>query len=522
MRYRLILTIICAVAVIRVAATFHIFNATTDEPSHIANGYAWLTGAPYPRDLLHPPLAQALAALPLVLKGAPKPLAQWDVVAGNELLYHDRQYMRNVELARIGNLIFLIIGVIAVAVWGRRVFDPITGLVAAALWSLQPTLLAHCGLATTDATIIGLFPVAMLVLERFIELPGVRRAIELGAVCGLATLGKFSFVPFFIVAALVYAYRLRVKHLKGIAISAVVLLFVLWAGYRFSFGTIIDSHPNAPTVVVEEMSHFDWMARHVPLPAPQFFTGIGALAIHNRHGQLAYLLGEYNRFGFRSYFPVLLFYKTPLAFLLLFAWGVVAVARHRRGWLPLAAGLAILVSVMPSHINVGVRHVVPLYAAFAIVAAFGIITAWNETRGMLFGRTALASLCLWLVAAGAFAHPDYLPYFNELARHPEQIATDSNLDWGQDWERFIRWQNRTHPGNVGIVWYGSIDLSRHPIEGYGLQPYTKAAGWIVASETGMRLASTNEHDVGEPYRWLEAYQPVMHIGKSIRVYRIEE
>jgi len=521
-RYRIILLIICAVAVIRVASTFHIFSATTDEPGHLANGYAWLTGAPYPRDLLHPPLAQALAALPFVLKGVPKTTATWDVTAGNELLYHDREYMRNVELARIGNLLFLVIGVIAVAAWGRRVFDPATGLVAAALWSLQPTLLAHCGVATTDATIIGLFPLAMLALERWIEVPSIRRAIELGLVCGLATIGKFSFIPFFIVAAAVsLLWRFKLVHLKGIAIAFVALMLVIWAGYRFSFGTIITSHPNAPTVVVEEMRSIDWIARHVPIPAPQFFTGLGALKLHNQNGQLGYLLGEYSRFGFRTYFPILLFYKTPLAFLLLFAWGVIAVIRHRRGLLPLAIGIAVLLSVMPSHINVGVRHVVPLYAAFALVAAFGITTAWNETRDTLFGRAALASLCLWLVAAGAIAHPDYLPYFNEVAAHPEEIATDSNLDWGQDWQRFIRWQARTKPGRVGVVWYGSIDLARHPVEVYGLEPYTKMTGWIAATETGMKLAATNGKDVGQPYRWLEAYQPVAHIGKSIRIYRIE-
>jgi hypothetical protein len=522
MKYRLILTIICAVAVIRVASTFHIFNATTDEPGHLANGYAWLTGAPYPRDLLHPPLAQMLAALPLVMKHAPKPESSADVTAGNELLYFDREYMRNVELTRIGNLLFLVIGVISVAAWGRRVFDENTGLVAAALWSLQPTLLAHCGLATTDATIIGLFPLAMLALERWIESPTTWRAIQLGAVCGVATIGKFSFIPFFIVAAIVsLMWRLRTQYFKGIAIAFIALFIVLWAGYRFSFGTIIDSHPNAPTVVELTMPHMRWLAS-IPIPAPQFFTGLGALTIHNRHGQLAYLMGDYSQFGFRSYFPILLFYKTPLAFIALFAWGLIAVIRHQRGFLPLLIGIAILISVMPSHINVGVRHVVPLYAPFALIAAFGITTAWFETRDTLFGRVALASICAWLAIASAIAHPDYLPYFNEVAGpRPDQIATDSNIDWGQDWLRFIRWQNRTHPGKVGVVWYGSIDLARHPVEGYGVAPYTKVTGWVVASETAMKLASTNAKDAGEPYRWLERYEPVMHIGKSLRVYWIE-
>jgi len=526
-RYRLILGILCAVAVIRVAATHHIFCATIDEPAHIANGYAWLTGMPYPRDLLHPPLAQVLAAAPLVIKHAPQPISKADNKAGNELLYFDRQYMQNVELTRIGNLLFLIIGTIAVAAWGRRLFDPVTGLVAAALWSLQPTLLAHTGVATTDATIIAFLPLSMLVLDRWIELPSMRRAIELGLVCGLATIGKFSFIPFFIVAAAVtLAIRFRNivwrKHLAGVAIAFVTLMLVLWAGYRFAVGTMLESHPNAPTIVERQSPPIRWFATHVPIPAPQFFTGIGGLTLHNEHGQLSYLNGRYSWNGFREYFPVVLFYKTPIAFMLLFSWGVVTVVRSRRGIVPLAVGIALLLSVIPTQINVGVRHVVPLYAAFALVAAFGVTTAWNETRGIPFGRTALAALCLWFIAAGAFAHPDYLPYFNELAgEHPDHIAVDSNLDWGQDWQRFIRWQNQTKPGVVGLVWTGSIDLSKHPVEVYGIPPYTKTTGWIAVSETALKLARTNADDMGKPYLWLEAYQPVKRIGKTIRVYKIE-
>ena len=35
--------------------------------------------------------------------------------------------------------------------------------------------------------------------------------------------------------------------------------------------------------------------------------------------------------------------------------------------------------------------------------------------------------------SGAWNHPDYLAYFNELAGdEPERILADSDLDWGQD------------------------------------------------------------------------------------------
>jgi Dolichyl-phosphate-mannose-protein mannosyltransferase len=532
-RYRILLAVIVAVAVLRVAATLHVFCATIDEPSHIAGGYAWLTGEPYPRDLTHPPLAQILFALPLVLQGAPHPTAEIDVQRGDELLYFHREYMRNVELSRLGNLLLLAIGILGTAAWAKKLFDPTIALLAAALYSLQPSLLAHAGVATTDMAVTAILPWSMLLLDRFLDVPSLRRAVALGLVCGLGTIGKFSFIPFFAVAAVITAairWRAIVwrRHAIGALVAFASILFVVWAGYRFTFGTIINSHPNAPTVVARELTHVQWLGTRVPLPAPQFFTGLGALAIHNRDGHFTYFLGKYGRMGWWYYFPVILFYKTPLAFTLLFLWGVAqtllsARRTDKRVCAPLASGVAILLSVMPSHINIGVRHVVPLYAPFAIVAAYGLVIAWEQTRGSAFGRTALAALALWLVAAGALAHPDYLAWWNEAAgAQPERIAVDSNLDWGQDWLRLLRWYNRVHPGRIGIIYAGSIDLARHPIEAYGVEPYVKTTGWIAASETALRMANTNEKDAGQPYAWLEAYQPVLHVGKGIRVYHIEE
>jgi hypothetical protein len=527
-RYRLILAVICLVTIARVASTYHIFCATIDEPAHIAGGYNWLKGLRYPIEPSHPPLAQILFALPLVIHHAPEPVGTTDLQRGNELLYFDREYMHNVRRSRFGNLLFLATGIVGVAAWGRRVFDPTTGLVAAALWSLQPTILAHFGVATTDGAVAALLPWAMLALDRWIEQPSPRRSIALGIVCALGALGKFSFIPFFLAAAIVtLLFRRKAivvkRHLLGVAIAFVALYAVIWAGYRFSFGTIMKSHPNAPTVVAVEMPHLRWLAEHVPIPAPEFFMSVGALGVHNHDGHLSYFMGEVRRFGWWDYFPVLLFYKTPIAFTLLFGWGAYLAIKRRQGIVPLAVGIAILLSVMPSQINIGVRHVMALYAPFALIAAYGAVTAWNETRGNAFGRSALAVLGIWFLASGAIAHPDYIAYFNEAAgEHADQIAVDSNLDWGQDWVRLIQWADRNKIDKIGIIYAGSIDLAKHPIHGYGVQPYTKTTGWIAASETGLKLAFTNEKDVGEPFRWLEEYRPVKKIGKSIRIYRIGE
>ena len=49
---------------------------------------------------------------------------------------------------------------------------------------------------------------------------------------------------------------------------------------------------------------------------------------------------------------------------------------------------------------------------------------------------ALAALGIWFAGSSILAHPDYIPYFNELAGGaPEKIVVDSDLEWGQDMKR---------------------------------------------------------------------------------------
>src|SRR5439155_1607300 len=115
--------------------------------------------------------------------------------------------------------------------------------------------------------------------------------------------------------------------------------------------------------------------------------------------------------------------------------------------------------------------------------------------------------------ATAIAHPDYLPYFNEAAgRHPEAIAVDSNLDWGQDLQRLGNAIKRQHLEPIHIAAFG--DWRRHAPEAQALRPNERVTGWIALSETERRWKD------GPGYAWLDAYRPVKRIGKSIRLYYI--
>jgi hypothetical protein len=165
-----------------------------------------------------------------------------------------------------------------------------------------------------------------------------------------------------------------------------------------------------------------------------------------------------------------------------------------------------LLPALTSRINIGIRHVLPLYPVLAIIAAYAAVTLWKKSRA------ATVVLLGWFFVAGIVAHPDYLPYFNELARHPEEIATDSNLDWGQDLLRLEQVVRRERIPHLYLSYFGSADWRRHGIPAEDLPRDRRVRGWVAVSEMQLKF--------GGGFPWLEEHEPVMRVGKSIRLYRI--
>jgi len=114
------------------------------------------------------------------------------------------------------------------------------------------------------------------------------------------------------------------------------------------------------------------------------------------------------------------------------------------------------------------------------------------------------------------ANPDYFPYFNELAPHPERVLVDSDLDWGQDLRRLERRLAELQVPRVSLAYQGTADLSREVLPPFvRLPPRQTATGWVAIT------ALTREH---EPlgYAWLYEYQPLERVGKTIDLYFIPE
>ena len=503
-----LLAAIVVLTLVRVAATHHVFSAVLDEPVHIAAGYNWIVKHSNAFDPVHPPLARALCALPLARLDAP-----WDhglIEAGNDLLYQHDHYERNLAAARRVNLLFLLMAMWCVWWWASRSFSRGTALVAVALLGLLPPVLGHAGVVTTDMAVAATLPLALIAFDRWLERRDAARAILLGLAIGIGLLSKFSFVAFFpicagaLLAARVKALR-SARGLAIIALAAVIAALILWAGYFFDVDTIAHAHPdsaNAPFA-------------NVRIPAPLYWVGLRAVKIHDEVGHLSFLLGGYSERGFWYYFPVVFFFKTPIPFLLLIIAGVVAIARTRRGIEFVLMPLALMLFVLTSHINIGIRHILPIYPPLCVVAAAGVAALWRNIKG----RVPAALLMAWLVVGVEVAHPDYLAWFNEFAgRHPERIAVDSNLDWGQDLYRLGRAARRHHIERGSVLVVASVNIMAHGYPAWDdVQPFKPTTGWMAVSETALAL------DPATPkggYDWLTKNRQYERIGRSIRLYYV--
>jgi hypothetical protein len=511
------------IAAVRVASTHRVFSEVLDEPAHLAAGYQWFDGN-YTLDASHPPLARVLGALPLRWAGFPKSDGRNAIVEGNNLYYHGNRYEKTLARTRIGNVLLLVVACVATAAWARRLVSAGTAIVALAFLTAIPAVLGHAGVLTTDLGVLTSIVLALLALDLFLVRPTIPRGAFLGAAIGIGLLAKFSFLVLFPPCALVAIWMRTPRHFawRAALVAIAVAFFVTWSGYRFDFRTAQAYAGDHAIAVVEQSAptplrpFAGWIARNVPLPAPAFLVGIGMVRLHDAEGHDAYLWGEVSREGWWYYFPVVLFYKTPLPFLLLVLWGAAMSIRRRDrmtiGCLLMA--LAILGIAMTSSINIGIRHILAVYAPLSIVAAYGAADVW--LRRDTFARTTLVALGSWLFIGVAVDHPDYLAWFNELAQpNPAQIAVDSNLDWGQDTLRLARVVREMQIEKLHIDITSNVWIEPHGLHALEFDAAHKTSGWLAVSET--QLALKRRFHL---YEWLSTYRPVRQIGKSIRLYAI--
>jgi hypothetical protein len=501
------------IASARIASTYTVFNHTADEPAHIASGMQWLDRHVYLYEPQHPPLARVAAALgPYLLgirwQGTPGTGLEQESLEGAKILYKDHHYDLTLALARLGTLPFFWLACLVVYAWGKRSHGAPAAVIALFFFSFLPPILAHASLATTDMALTAFLGAAFLTGLQWTERPTWKHGLLFGAATGLAAVSKFSSLVFFpAAAALALAgYLFFQRPARAALISSVKERLP-------SFGLAVATG----AIIVAAVYRFSLSA---------LFGGLRAVEAHNTEGHFAYLLGRRSTGGFWYFYPVVLAVKTPLALVVLLGlalwWTCRERGRVRRDWPVLAFVAGILLVALFSRINIGVRHILPVYFGFSLLAA-GAVADWMEqARARPWIGAGLGVLMVWFAGSSLGCHPDYLAYTNELAGSaPEKVLADSDLDWGQDMKRLsarlreVGATQVTFDPTILADFEGELGFPRM----LPSSPVAPSPGWNAVSLSlwkvrRLRLLDTHP----EAVLWPDRVPPGERVGKGIMLW----
>jgi len=520
-------------------------NQTFDEGMHLAAGLSYLRTGDYRMNPEHPPLGKMLAAVPLLFTQARVPLdhPSWKSVDqyqfGQAFLYQNNFTPDQLLLlGRLPTIALTALFGIALAWWTRREFGMAASLLAVFLFTTDPNLIAHGRYVTSDLIAALAFFLSVVTWIRFLYLPSARSLMLAGLALAFALVSKFSMVilpPILLLLYLIKApqqKRLSPAHLLKsflavCGIAAILIAIVYWPeANRQRLPRLAESvDRNHPVGYV-----FHRFGKAFRVPAHPYLLGLYRVAVHNSEGHDSYLLGKQSLKGRWYYFPVAFAVKTPSVVLVLtlLSIGALLLAPPKGEsfrWIALALPMLLYFGFsMTSGINIGLRHLLPVYPfLFAIIAA-----AFFRLPLRQKSQTALLGLVVLLQAFEvASIHPHYLAFFNGLSGGPlagPDYLVDSNIDWGQDLKNLKRYMESHQLDNICLSYFGSAEPSYYGITGKHLPTSDDMQG-RGAVDCVAAISVTLLRDVYTrpgSFEWLRERQRADHVGYSIWIYDLRK
>jgi 4-amino-4-deoxy-L-arabinose transferase-like glycosyltransferase len=491
--------------------------STCDEMAHLPAGYCYWVHNDYRLNPENGNLPQRWCAIPLLFGTYSFPAEQsrfwtasnvWTI--GYDFFYREGNDIQAMLLKgrAFTALLSVALGVI-VCFWSRRLFGPVGGVISLSLYVFNPTMLANGSLVTSDMAAALFFTASLWSLSIMVN--KVTPATVLGSAFAMAGLflSKMSAVLIIPVAVVLMGLQLfsrastpagafrrvevkatwrRAAVFAGtVLIHAVIIVAVVWAFYGFRYSAFSTPNPRnelhppwgkLPNIEWAISGTIQFLKSHKLLPEAYLY-GFAHVYSHAQF-RSAFLNGAYSLTGWRLFFPYTFLVKTPLVVFLVAAlalaaavrktrlarketraalWKVLAPALYRTA--PLWVFLAIYwAAAICSHMNIGHRHIMPVYPPLFILA--GAAAHWVAARERLVRAALIAALVIG-AAECALVWPDYIPYFNAIAggsKNGYRHLVDSSLDWGQDLPALKQWLARHNPdGNAGapvyLAYFGS-------------------------------------------------------------------
>jgi hypothetical protein len=227
--------------------------------------------------------------------------------------------------------------------------------------------------------------------------------------------------------------------------------------------------------------------------------------------------------------------KTPVAILALSLAGIAVAMRRSQESAMTCAFVVIPIAVWLaaaaySGVNLGVRHVLPVFPFLVLMAGVGA-AGYLTRRGVSRALVAVAMLAV-IVEVGR-SEPYPLSFFNVLAGGPEngyRYLADSNLAWGGTLKALKQWMDERGVQSINLAYFGSIDPAV-----YGVRAkYLPSSASFLADRFErpvlpgyVAISGTALDGVYLPEWWRHFYsgfhdrEPTAVIANALRVYWVD-
>ncbi len=536
-------------------------SITWDEDNHLYAGFmSWKTGD-FGINPEHPPLVKLVSALPLLNMHLRVPVTQdrffktEGFLGGKDFLFkNDADTM--LFRARMASSLFTLLLALAVFFSTRKLFGTGAAFIAIALLALDPNIIAHSALVTTDIALSLFLFLSVYAFYRYSKAPSAWKLIAVGLSAGLALGSKHTGIlvfPILLLLAIVEIIRpdedLKVarkrqiiRMVAALVVASSLAIVMLWSFYGFRYaarpaGKMLNPplsafvqglpRPHATKLI----SSF---AQHKLLPESYLYGLADVLSMDGFYR--SYVLGKTYPHGVWFYFPVAFAIKSTLTFLILLGISLLAFITR---WLTIKKEhlyliippLFYLLVAMSSGMNIGVRHILPLYVFGAVLLG---ATSWSLLRRNRQWAYILAALIAFQAISSFRTYPAFLAYGNELWGGPSntyKYLSDSNSDWGQQLKSVRKYLERRGIRDCYFVYFagGVVDTDYYNIP-CKLLP-TADSLWVNAEFpaperiTGTILISAGDLSGFEfgpgplnPYEQFRSIRPTAVIDYSVFVY----
>ena len=458
---------------------------TWDEANHIYAGYRSWTDKDFGLNPEHPPMVKLLATAPLHSSPLKTPkledryFKEEAFLGGKEFLYQndaDSILLRT----RLASATLTLLLAVLVFLGAKEMFGTGAAFIALTLLTFDPNLLAHGALVTTDAALSCFMFATVYAFYRYVKAPSIWRLGVFGISTGLALAVKHTGALVFPILLLLavcevirYVIAPETRNAVGkqslrlaasLVAATVIALAVLWAFYGFRYAARpngLQLNPPLTAYVQDLKPHETWvvstLARWHVLPE-SYLYGLADVRL-TANFYTSYVLGKIYAHGVWFYFPIAFLIKSTIGFMALLLLTLVAIAtrrlnRWRENLFLVVPPVFYLIVAFAVGMNIGVRHILPVYVFLAVLIGGGASALIQRNRK--WARLVIALLLLHAFSS-LRTFPVYLAYSNELWGGPSntyKYLTDSNVDWAQQLKATKQYLDQRGVKDCWFVYFG--------------------------------------------------------------------